>query len=67
MISSTLLKLIVNPAIIGLVKRSGLPSGDSNAAEHRGPVEFGRIATLQAPNRHAVLVFAKDALGASRN
>jgi hypothetical protein len=24
------------------------------AAEHRGPVEFARIATLQALNRHAV-------------
>jgi hypothetical protein len=27
------------------------------AAEHRGPVEFARIATLQALNRHAVRVF----------
>ena len=30
------------------------------AAEHRGPVEFARIATLQALNRHAQRVFNPD-------
>jgi len=30
------------------------------AAEHRGPVEFARIATLQALNRHAERVFNPD-------
>ena len=30
------------------------------AAEHRGPVEFARIATLQALNRHAVRAFNSD-------
>jgi hypothetical protein len=29
----------------------------TNAAEHRGPVEFARIVTLQALNRHAVRAF----------
>jgi hypothetical protein len=29
----------------------------TNAAEHGGPVEFARIATLQALNRHAVRTF----------
>jgi hypothetical protein len=36
-------------------------------AEHRGPVEFARIGTLQALNRYAVRVFtsvAGNALGA---
>jgi hypothetical protein len=28
-----------------------------NAAEHGGPIEFARIATLQAINRHAAPVF----------
>jgi hypothetical protein len=32
----------------------------TNAAEHRGPVEFARIATLQALNRHAVRVFSSE-------
>jgi len=32
----------------------------TNAAEHGGPVEFARIATLQALNRHAVRVFNPD-------
>jgi hypothetical protein len=32
----------------------------TNAAEHGGPVEFARIATLQALNRHAVRVFNSD-------
>jgi hypothetical protein len=35
----------------------------TNAAEHRGPVEFAPIATLQALNRHAVLVFNSDRKG----
>jgi hypothetical protein len=35
----------------------------TNAAEHRGPVEFARIATLQALNRHAVRVFNSDRKG----
>jgi hypothetical protein len=30
------------------------------AAEHRSPVEFARIATLQALNRHAVRTFNSD-------
>ena len=30
------------------------------AAEHGGPIEFARIATLQALNRHAVRVFNTD-------
>jgi hypothetical protein len=30
------------------------------AAEHGGPVEFARIATLQALNRHAARVFNPD-------
>jgi hypothetical protein len=29
----------------------------TNAAEHGGPIEFARIATLQALNRHAERVF----------
>jgi hypothetical protein len=29
----------------------------TNTAEHGGPVEFARIATLQALNRHATRVF----------
>jgi hypothetical protein len=29
----------------------------TNAGEHGGPVEFARIATLQALNRHAVHTF----------
>ena len=32
----------------------------TNAAEHGVPVEFARIATLQALNRHAVRVFNPD-------
>lgn len=32
----------------------------TNAAEHGGPVEFARIATLQALNRHAQRVFNPD-------
>jgi hypothetical protein len=32
----------------------------TNAAEHRGPIEFARIGTLQALNRHAVRVFNPD-------
>jgi hypothetical protein len=32
----------------------------TNAAEHGGPVEFARIATLQALNRHAERVFNPD-------
>jgi hypothetical protein len=32
----------------------------TNAAEHGGPVEFTRIATLQALNRHAERVFNPD-------
>ena len=32
----------------------------TNAAEHRGPDEFARIATLQALNRHAVRTFNSD-------
>ena len=32
----------------------------TNAGEHGGPVEFARIATLQALNRHAVRVFNPD-------
>jgi hypothetical protein len=32
----------------------------TNAAEHRGPVEFARIGTLQALNRHAVRSFNLD-------
>jgi hypothetical protein len=32
----------------------------TNAAEHHGPVEFARIATLQALNRHAFGVFNSD-------
>jgi hypothetical protein len=32
----------------------------TNAAEHGGPVEFARIATLQALNRHAVRSFNSD-------
>jgi hypothetical protein len=32
----------------------------TNAAEHGGPVEFARIATLQALNRHAVRIFNPD-------
>jgi hypothetical protein len=32
----------------------------TNAAEHGGPVEFARIATLQALNRHTVHVFNSD-------
>lgn len=31
-----------------------------NAAEHGDPVEFARIATLQAINRHAAPVFIPD-------
>jgi hypothetical protein len=30
------------------------------AAEHGGPIEFARIATLQALNRHAFRVFNPD-------
>jgi hypothetical protein len=30
------------------------------AAEHGGPIEFARIATLQALNRHVVRVFNPD-------
>jgi hypothetical protein len=29
----------------------------TNAAEHDGPIEFARIATLQAINRHLERVF----------
>jgi hypothetical protein len=32
----------------------------TNAAEYGHPVEFARIATLQALNRHAVRVFNPD-------
>ena len=32
----------------------------TNAAEHGGPVEFARIGTLQALNRHTVRVFNPD-------
>jgi hypothetical protein len=32
----------------------------TNAAEHGGPVEFARIATLQAINRHAERQFNPD-------
>jgi len=32
----------------------------TNAAEHGGPVEFARIADLQALNRHAVRVINPD-------
>ena len=32
----------------------------TNAAEHGHPVEFARIATLKAINRHAVRVFNPD-------
>jgi hypothetical protein len=32
----------------------------TNAAERGGPVEFARIATLQALNRHAASVFNSD-------
>jgi hypothetical protein len=35
----------------------------TNAAEHGGPVEFARIATLQALSRHAVRVFNPDRKG----
>ena len=35
----------------------------TNAAEHGGPVEFARIATLQALNRHAARVFNPDRKG----
>jgi hypothetical protein len=31
-----------------------------NAAEHGDPIEFARIATLQAINRHAASVFIPD-------
>jgi hypothetical protein len=34
--------------------------GYRNAAEHGGPVEFARIATLQALNRHADRSFNSD-------
>jgi hypothetical protein len=33
------------------------------AAEHRGPIEFARIGTLQALNRHAVRTFNSDSKG----
>lgn len=32
----------------------------TNAAEHGGPIEFARIATLQAINRHDVRQFNPD-------
>jgi hypothetical protein len=32
----------------------------TNAAEHRGPIEFARIGTLQALNRNAVRSFKLD-------
>ena len=32
----------------------------TNAAEHGGPIEFARIATLQALNRHAERQFNPD-------
>jgi hypothetical protein len=32
----------------------------TEAAEHGGPIEFARIATLQALNRHAFRVFNPD-------
>ena len=32
----------------------------TNAAEHGGPVEFARIATLQALNRHVARVINSD-------
>jgi hypothetical protein len=35
----------------------------TNAAEHSGPVEFARIGTLQALNRHAVRIFNTDHKG----
>jgi hypothetical protein len=35
----------------------------TNAAEHGGPVEFARIGTLQALNRHAARVFNTDRKG----
>jgi hypothetical protein len=35
----------------------------TKAAEHGGPVEFARIGTLQALNRHAVRVFNSDRKG----
>ena len=33
------------------------------AAEHRGPIEFARIATLQAIHRHAVRTFNSERKG----
>jgi hypothetical protein len=41
----------------------------TNAAEHRGPVEFARIGTLQAINRHVRRVFnpdRKETMGAQK-
>jgi hypothetical protein len=35
----------------------------TSAAEHGGPIEFARIATLRAINRHAVRVFNPDRNG----
>jgi hypothetical protein len=37
----------------------------TSAAEHGGPVEFARIATLQAINRHVVRLFNPDRGAAS--
>jgi hypothetical protein len=35
----------------------------TKAAKHGGPIEFARIGTLQALNRHAVRVFDSDGKG----